>query len=586
MTATGTQDTAPRDTTEAPIHIGPVFPPRPRPSFSKIGNTVVLVVLAGTAAWSVVALKINIATFIDGYDNALDFLNRTVPLRLPPLDELWDMVAQTLAIVVLATVLGFVISLPVALLAAHNTTVNRTVRAVARVYIVVQRALPEFIIAMFFVRALGLGALPGIIALGLGSVGMMAKLFTDATEELDPGPREALRATGAGKLQQIVGAVIPGLKPTMVATTLHAFDINLRGSVILGFVGVSGIGMHISAALDTLNYRTGLGLTLVLLVLCLAAELVSGMIRSSLLGHDYAPKHTSLLRRVLPRSPSPGAAAPANTPKARRGATSSTVDSGRVSAPWHGDRLRRTMWTVTGVAILVLSVAGAGISVHDVEGGLAKAFHTLSLYFPPGTGGIPEKLVESMVETVQMGLAGTLLGLVVALPFGLLAARNVSSPRIAVVFRGIVVAIRAIPGIIVGICFVVITGLGATAGALALAVGAIGFFSKIIADSLEEADIRVQDAIRTTGAGGGQIFIAATLRQVAPALASHTMHQLDTSLRGATALGVIGAGGIGYYLNNASRVLQYDVVTTCLLMIIATVLLAEGLALWTRREVK
>src|SRR5690606_39715475 len=129
-------------------------------------------------------------------------------------------------------------------------------------------------------------SLPGILALGLGSVGFMAKLFADAIEEIDPGPREALRAAGAGTFQQIVGGVLPGLRPALVATTLHAFDINLRASVILGFVGVAGIGMHISAALDTMNYRLGLGLTLILLIICLAAELLSSLVRQGRHGHQ------------------------------------------------------------------------------------------------------------------------------------------------------------------------------------------------------------------------------------------------------------------------------------------------------------
>lgn len=521
-------------------------------------------------------LRINAATFIDGYDNAVDFLGRTVPLRFPPLDEIWSMVGQTLAIVVLGTVLAFVLSVPVALLAAENTTVNRGVRMVARVFIVVARAMPELIMAMFFLRVFGLGALPGILALGLGSIGMMAKLFTDAIEELDPGPREALRAAGAGDLQQIAGAVIPALRPAMVATTLHRFDINLRGSVILGFVGVGGIGLEISSALTTLNYRLGLGLTAILLLLCLVTELLSGVIRTALLGRDYAPAHATLMSRLGRRL----------TPR-RTGATRRPAyDPDRVSPPWNGARIRRTLWAGAALAILVASVIGAQVTVAQLEGGLGKALHTLGLYFPPETAQIGDKLLAAMAETVQMALAGTLLGLILATPIGVLAARNVAPPRVAAGFRIFMVCVRAIPGIIIGICFVVITGLGATAGALALSIGAIGFFSKIIADSIEDTDVRVQEAIRATGARGRQVFVAATLRQVAPSLAAHTMHQLDNDLRGATGLGVIGAGGIGFYLLNAARVLEFGVVTTCLLLILAVVLLVEGLALWTRREVK
>ena len=558
------------------------LPSRPRTSASRRLLQVTLLGVLAAACWSVHALGINIATFIDGWDNTVNFLSRTVPLTLPSAQETLGMIGQTLAIVVLATVLGLATSLPLAFLAARNTTPHPIVRSCARMLIVLERAVPDFIVAIFFVRVFGLGALPGILALGLGSVGLMGKLFADAIEEIEPGPRQALRAAGAGPMQQVVSGILPQLRPQIVATTLHAFDINLRGSVILGFVGVSGIGMYISAALETMNYRLGLGLTAVLLVLCLAAELISGLIRRSMFGHTGRSRSSRWFAVLTAQLPARGWLR-GRDGRRDRGAEAEV----RLSPPWDGTRIRNTVWSALLVAILAGSALTAGVSLHQLTGGVAAALDTLALYVPPSHGGIPEKLLATMAETIQMGLAGTLVGLIIAIPFGLLSARNVApGPRTATVCRALVVTIRAIPGIIVGICFVVITGLGPTAGALALAIGAIGFFAKVIADSLEEVDIRVQDAVRTCGSTGLQVFFAATLRQVAPALAAHTMHQLDTNLRAATALGVIGAGGIGFYMTNASRVLEYGVVTSCLILVVGTVLLSEGLAMWTRKEVQ
>jgi phosphonate transport system permease protein len=578
------------------------FPTRPRPSSSRIGVTVVLLLLLGTAIWSMIALRINIASFVDGYANAIAFLKRTVPLDFPPLPELWPMIGQTLAITVVGTALSFALSVPLALLAAENTTINKIIRLGGRGLIVVARALPEIVLAMFFLRVFGLGALPGILALGLHSVGMVAKLLTDASEELDPGPREALRAVGATRLQQIAGAIIPELRPAMVATVLHRFDINLRGSVLLGFVGVGGIGLEIASALNTLNYRRGLALTSILLALCVATELISGMIRTALLGRDYRrgkPTLTSRLsRRIRGRRRPTERNLPARPDQPRAvtggwvhgptsGAAPGSVALSRVSPPWNAVRIRGAVWIGLTLGILLASLMGSQITFQQLADGLAKGLQALGLYLPPGTGGIFGELLASMAQTVQMAMAGTLIGLVMALPIGVLAARNVSpSPRVATLFRVLIVCVRAIPGLIIGIVFVVITGLGSVAGALALSIGAIGFLSKIIADSIEETDIRVQEAIRAAGAHGRQIFFAATIRQAAPSIASHVMHQFDNDIRGATGLGVIGAGGIGYYMMNAQRVLQYDVVTSCMLMILVSILAVEALALWTRHEVK
>ena len=576
------------------------FPAKPVTPLSRKLLTVTLVVVLALAVWSVDALDISIATFVRGYTNAVDFLGRTVPFTFPSPGELWMMIGQTLAIVVLATVLGFALSLPMALLAASNTTPHPVVRHIARVAVVLLRAVPDFVIAVFLVRVFGLGTLPGILALGVGSVGMMGKLYSDAIEEIDPGPVEALRTAGAGRMQQIVGGVLPQIRPQLVATALHGFDINLRGSVLLGFVGVSGIGMYISAALETLNYPRGMGLTLVLLLLCLLAELVSGLLRRQMLGAKGAgagaPSRfgrwfSTLVPQFTARGWIRGTRTTASAPAAARrdsGAALRTAQGDlRLSPPWDGRRRTSTGWQIVLGVIIAVSLLASGIQLGQLTGGLSKGLETLGMYVPPETSGIGGKLFDSMVETIQMGLAGTLLGLVVAIPIGLLSANNIVWNRIVTgTVRAVVVTIRAVPDIIVGIAFVVITGLGATAGALALAVGSIGFFSKVIADSLEEVDVRVQDAVRTSGANGVQVFFAATLRQVMPALAGHTMHQLDRNIRGATGLGIIGAGGIGFYLNNAQRVLEYGVVTTSVILIVAVVVLSEGLAMWTRREVR
>ncbi|WP_217428446.1 phosphonate ABC transporter, permease protein PhnE [Microlunatus speluncae] len=589
------------------------FPSRPATPFGHRAMNLVLLGLLGAAIWSIIDLKINLATMTDGLGYAVAFLARVVPLDFPPLGEIITMVGQTLAIVVCATVLSVLLSIPVALLAARNTTVNQVTRGGARLIIVIARALPELILAMFFLRIFGLGAIAGVLALGLHSVGMVGKLYADAIEELDPGPREALRATGATKLQQITGAILPPLGPAFVATALHRFDINLRGSVILGFVGVGGIGLEIAGALNTMNYRRGLALAMILLVICLITEVVSGLIRMALLGRA-APRRSPLawLRRLTDRADrnsggwvrGTGHAGPRGTGSGGSGSTavgtggigtrgigskgigSGASDQRRISPPWTGDRIRRTISYLLTAVVIGASLAGAQISPEQLAGGLQQATHIMSLYLPPGLGGIGDKLFAAMLETVQMGLAGTLIGLVTAIPVGILAARNVAPrPGIATFFRVIIVSVRAFPDLIIAICIVVLTGLGPVAGALALSFGAVGFLSKIIADSIEETDLAVQDAVRSGGGDGPQVFVAATLRQAAPSVVSHVMHQLDVNVRGATSLGVVGAGGIGYYMTNANRVLNYQVVTSCMIMILVVILAIEALALWVRHRV-
>ncbi|MDO5511753.1 phosphonate ABC transporter, permease protein PhnE [Corynebacterium sp.] len=532
------------------------------------GTVFVGLLLAG--AWSIHSLGINVATIADSFDNAINFARRMFPLDFPPLAETLSLIGETLAIVFLATLLSVVLSIPVSLAAARPTTRGRFSQGTARTLTVLARAIPDLVLAIIFLRMFGLGPAAGILAMGIHSVGMIAKLYSDAIEELDDGPREALEAVGGTRRQQIAAAIPQVLLPQMIATALHRFDINLRTSVLLGYVGVGGIGLAISDSLRVLNYQRGMALALLVLLLCIVIELVSGAIRATIMNRSGASVvGGTWVDRLLNKGRVTGAGDVTLTP------------------PWSPARLRRfASFGVIGV-LTVASFMRVDLSWSTLWEGLADLPRTLALFFPPSTGGALDTLLEQLLVTVQIALAATTLGAVLAIPIGILAARNVVANRfVHNLFRVIIVVVRGIPELILAIIFVVISGLGGVAGTLALAVGAVGLLSKLVADSLEETDTEVQDALRAAGASEPQIFFSATLRQAAPAFVAHTMYLLDTNIRSATLLGVVGAGGVGFLLLNASRINQFDVVTMILILMVAVVLVVEALSMWLRRTVR
>lgn len=555
-----------------------------RPTAGGTAAVLALITLCALALWAFADLQINVATIADSMGNAADFLSRSLPLDFPPLSELARLGRQTLAIVVCATVLSALISIPVAVLAAGNTTPHRIGSLGARALIVLARAVPDVVLAIIFFRVFGLGAMAGVLAMGLHSVGMVGKMYADAIEQIDEGPRTAVRAAGASYLQQLTSGVLPQVLPSFTANALHRFDINLRISVVLGFVGVDGLGYAIASALRELNYQRAMALALVVLVLCILAELLSGALRSALLPHQ----DRRVQRRMRQRAIAPTARSRVVKPivDGARGELAAQPVASHVSPPWDARRIRRTVYAVVAVLTVVGCVGEAGLRPGQFFGGLSHLTSTLALFWPPETGGILSTLLADLWVTVKIALAATLIGAVLALPIGALAARNVAaSPTLARVFRILIVLIRGIPELVLAIVFVVITGLGAVAGALALGVGAIGLLGKLVADSLEEVDAGVEQALRTTGAGRWQVFVSGTLPQAAPAFVGHLLYQLDVNIRAATLLGIVGAGGIGFQLLNASRVLEFGVVTTVMLLVFATVLLVEGLAVWLRRTV-
>jgi phosphonate transport system permease protein len=531
---------------------------RPRPGTAGVWLAIGALVVLGYLA--VADLRINVATFIDSGRNAVDFAGRMFPLDFPPIGELLRLCGQTMAIVVSATLLSVIISVPLAILAAGNTTPGHAARFGARGLIVLVRAVPDVVLAIIFFRIFGLGAMTGVLAMGLHSVGMVGKLYADAIEQIDEGPRAAVRATGAGRGQELITGVLPQVLPALVATALHRLDINLRISVVLGFVGVDGIGYAIANAFKSIDYRRGMALAAVVLVLCVVVELLSGAIRRALLrdtGERTAP------------------AAPMN-----RG--------DQISPPWTIRRLRGLAYAVVTLLIVLLSAAGADLNPISFVSSLREIPGTAGLFWPPDTAGIMfTTLLADLWLTVQIALGATLIGTVLALPIGALAARNVApSPRIARTFRMLVVLIRGVPELVLAVVFVVITGLGAVAGTLALAVGSVGLLGKLVADSLEEVDPGPEQAVRATGAGRAQVFAVGTLPQAAPAVVGHVLYQLDVNIRSATLLGIVGAGGIGFDLLSAAQIIEFGLVTTILLLVAGTVLVVESLSVWLRHELR
>ena len=554
-------------------------PKRPAPSVNTVAVWTVMLGLLTASIWSFIDLGFNVSTLVTGFQNAADFVTRMFPLDFPPMEELLSLTIETLAIVAVATVLAVVLSLPAALLAATNTAPNRVASGTARVFIVVMRAIPDLVLAIFFFRMFGLGALPGILAMGLSSIGMVGKLYADAIEELDRGPLEALRAGGASRFQQIVSGVIPALMPQIIATALHRFDINLRTSVLLGYVGVGGLGLALANALNTMNYQRGMALALIVLVLCMVVELISGSIRAVLLGRSVERRG---LMGLLDRLSQGWIDKPTATHAGQRTRSGAI----RVAPPWDAVRIRRALGIIVTGLIIASAFLAVDVSPSVFFMGLADLPHTLSLFFPPSDGDLFDTLAESMLVTLQIGLAATLIGVVIAIPIGSLAARNVAPTQtVSTAFRAFIVFVRAFPELILAIIFIVMMGLGPVPGALALGIGSIGLLGKLVADSLEETDVRVQEAVRANGATRVQVYMATTLRQALPAFVAHVLYQLDVNIRSATLLGIVGAGGIGFYLLQANRVLQFEVVTYIVIMILVTVLALEAISAWVRRSV-
>jgi phosphonate transport system permease protein len=144
------------------------------------------------------------------------------------------------------------------------------------------RAIPELIMGILFVAAVGFGALPGVIALGLHSAGMVAKFFAEAVEHADPKPIEAARAAGASEFQVIARAILPQVLPQMADTVIYRWEYNFRASTVMGAVGAGGIGLELIGSLRILDYPQVLAILIAILVCVTVVDAMGGMLRRRL----------------------------------------------------------------------------------------------------------------------------------------------------------------------------------------------------------------------------------------------------------------------------------------------------------------
>ncbi|WP_353055475.1 phosphonate ABC transporter, permease protein PhnE [Leucobacter sp. CX328] len=188
----------------------------------------------------------------------------------------------TLWIGLLGTTLSVPFALLLAVFAARTTTPNAFMYQAARGILSFFRAVPDIVFALIFVTAVGLGPFAGVLALICHNTGVMGKLWAEAMEDIDPGPEQALRTAGASRWQVVSNATIPSVLPQLTGLLLYRFDVNVRSSLVLGLVGAGGIGLLINKAIKTFQFDEMLTYLIIILIVIVAVDLLSGWIRKRL----------------------------------------------------------------------------------------------------------------------------------------------------------------------------------------------------------------------------------------------------------------------------------------------------------------
>lgn len=525
---------------------------RPRVSAATLGIPLAYLAVTVFGVWWI---DIRPAAVAAGFGDIARLLERMVPPTTGPVSDLLTLALETLWIAIAGTGLATIASVFLAAAASRHFTGPKLVRWLAQGIIIVTRAVPSLIFAILFVRIFGLGPLAGGLAIAVHSIGMIGKMMADVFEEQSPSPREAIASVGASRLQNFVSTTLTRALPAVTSLVIYRLDINVRASAVLGLVGAGGIGVALQTAIGSLNYRRAAGIILVIVALLLILELVAYLVQRAVAEH--ADEHTQSQLHVAGSTP----AAPG----------------------WNRSRVLRSAAAVSAVILFLYSLSQLSLNLSRLGQAWNNALALLSGFVPPV---FTEEILLGIFESVIMAFTATFFGVLVGLVIAVLSTRHlVRFEPLSLALRGIVVFMRGIPDIVYALIFVAALGLGPFAGFLALSISCTALASKFFTDSLQNIDPAPLRALEATGAGRIQVFVSGVWPQFVPSFIGNSLFTSDLALRESAVLGIVGAGGIGFLLDESVATLHYQQTAGILVGLIVVVVALESVARWARRKV-
>lgn len=276
---------------------------RPIPAI-RAKTIILLLVGIATLYWGIVGTKASPAELMEGIPNIWDFVTRLFPplwetqtktIATPeiafipsissgisyPYPEIINAIIETLQLAIVGTLFAIIISSPFAVLAARNIA-PPALYGVTRLLLNANRAIPDIIFALIFVAAVGLGPFGGVMALAIGSIGFMAKVYAESIEAIDPQQVLAVKATGANRAQTIVYAVMPQALPMIASYSLLLFETNIRSATVLGIVGAGGVGFELQKYMSLFQYQYLTGALIIVIVVVTVIDRISDRIRKSI----------------------------------------------------------------------------------------------------------------------------------------------------------------------------------------------------------------------------------------------------------------------------------------------------------------
>lgn len=419
------------------------------------------------------------------------------------------------------------------------TWANQMVRPISRSLLTILRSIPEIIWAFLFVRILGLGPGPAVLAIGLSFAGIIGKLFAELMESAAPEPSLSLRRLGASALGVALYGGLPQVRHQWIGYGLFRLECAIRSAAILGVVGAGGLGTEIDLSIRYFEYDKLATALMALLVCVILLEVVSRLLRKS-------PVHWSL----------------------------SVVAIGAVWGSWLLDIAWLDLFTVPAATQLGVFLEGFSNPLLDI--------------------GFLGTSILAMLETIGMALFATVGASLVAfvmapmgawqiLSMGYLSDApkgNSSLKAFASLFMAVRLffqIFRAMPELVWALIFVVWIGAGPMAGMMAIAAHTVGIMGRLFGEVYEDIDERYPRALEARGAGRLGAWAYGVLPQAMPQLLSFALFRFEVNIRATAMVGFVGAGGIGDAIHTAISLFHFRELATLLLVMVILVSLIDSL---------
>ena len=445
-----------------------------------------------------------------------------------------DAVFQTIGITAASFVIAILAGIPLGLIVAREDTAGRIVSAL----VAIVRAIPELVLAIVAVVAVGLGPIAGIVALGAHYTAVLAKFTAELLHAVRREPAEALRATGATRTAAALVGLLPAAWPGLVGFAAYAIESIARGAVIVGVVGAGGLGAGLIQSLNLADYKTFGVLLAVLVALVIGVDALSDRLRRS-----ASPRNVAIAFAAI---------------------------------------------AVIAVVSLATSDDPPWSHVHGMFGHVAGF---IASALPPDLSARVLTLAwQGALVSLAVAVAGTAIGILLAIPFALAVATPLARgwmrgtgwrplswlPELPA--RFVLAIARATPPVAIGLIGLSIVGLGPKAGIFALAIHTAGVLGKLLAESLDVEEPGPAMALVASGSTASAATAFALVPSALPSLAAHVLYRFEWNVRASTVLGMIGAGGLGQALYNAQQLLFYRQLATYVIVAVLLVLIVDAAA--------